>query len=211
MKLTKYMAASFALVLMMICGVNAKAQTLSADALSIAPGEEKETAFNFTNDAEKQWHGFSIYVNIRERLNYVAANEDGEWAIFGDQNAKHLTSAEIRKSDAQAMSVSMAHKTKALVDGVLFTIKVKADETLAANATIKLTDIVFASSTGDIDVADVTVDVTRAEATAINEVNTEAATAEIFNVAGVQQKTLKNGQVNILRDVNGKITKVFKK
>ena len=67
------------------------------------------------------------------------------------------------------------------------------------------------NNNGVIDVADVTVDVTRAEATAINEVNTEAATAEIFNVAGVQQKTLKNGQVNILRDVNGKITKVFKK
>ena len=67
------------------------------------------------------------------------------------------------------------------------------------------------NNNGVIDVADVTVDVTRAEATAINEVNAEAATAEIFNVAGVQQKTLKNGQVNILRDVNGKITKVFKK
>ena len=99
MKFTKYMAASFALVLMMICGVNAKAQTLSADALSIAPGEEKEIAFNFTNDAEKQWPGFSLYVNLPEGLTYVAANEDGEWAIFGDQNAKHLTSAEIRKCD----------------------------------------------------------------------------------------------------------------
>lgn len=205
--------AQLTVAMLVFFGISASAQKLSfePEALQIAPGSEAEVTINFAIDAEKAWSGFNFYVVLPEGLSYVA-DESGQVAVFGGANPEHIVLAKLSTKNEKKLTLGLSSMDFLPMNDDKVTFKVKADESLAASSQIKITDILFLkSSTDGIYCDDVVYDVTRAEATAINEVNAEAATAEIFNVAGVQQKSLKNGQVNILRDVNGKITKVFKK
>ena len=136
--------AQATMALLMFASVSAHAQTLTFDSESyaIAPGAEKEITVSLVSDADKTYATFDLLVDAPEGLSYVVVNEHDEYAIFGEQNPKHMTNAAVSASNNQQLVIGMNHKNRALVDGPLFTFKVKADDTFAGG-TIKLINILF--------------------------------------------------------------------
>lgn len=214
MKLKNNMTAIVLVALLMSFGINAAAQKISfsPEALTIASGEEATVTMKYTLEEGKGYSSFSYYVVLPEGLSYVAS-ETGKWATFGDKNPDHGTHAMVSSKNSQKLLLAMDNaEFKPLVDDSI-TIKVKADESLAASSQIKLTDIVFAiDDVQGVYCDDLTFDVTRGIPTAISGLEAgTAGTAEIYSLSGVRQRTFVKGHVNIIRNTNGKTAKVLSK
>ena len=204
--------AQATMALLMFAGVSAHAQTLTFDSESyaIAPGEEKEITVSLVSDADKTYATFDLLVDAPEGLSYVVVNEYDEYAIFGEQNPKHMTNAAVSASNNQQLVIGMNHKNRALVDGPLFTFKVKADDTFAGG-TIKLINILFCNSTTDYKYLDeVSVMVEKAEPTAISNVELGTKAEKVYSLSGAERKAAVKGQLNIIRNADGTVTKVLK-
>lgn len=205
--------AQATMALLMFAGVSANAQTTltpAAESLSIAPGEEKEVTVNFVNDAEKLWSGVQLTVNIPEGLSYAFANEYDEYAEFGSQNSKHNTYANVMSENSQQMAVLISHTSRALADGPLFTIKVKAADNFAGG-TITFTDIiVIKTATDKITLDNFSLPVEKAEPTAISNVELGTKAEKVYSLSGAERKAAVKGQLNIIRNADGTVTKVLK-
>lgn len=204
--------AQATMALLMFAGVSAHAQTLTFDSESyaIAPGAEQEITVSLVSDADKTYTTFDLLVDAPEGLSYVVVNEYDEYGIFGEQNPKHMTNAAVKQSNNQQLVIGMTHQTRALVDGPLFTFKVKADDTFAGG-TIKLINILFGNSTTDYKyLDDVSVMVEKAEPTAISNVELGTKAEKVYSLSGAERKAAVKGQLNIIRNADGTVTKVLK-
>lgn len=130
----------------MAAAQDANPEKLSVEPVTVTAGEETEVTVNYESEVERS--GFQIDVILPEGLSFVKAmNEDEEEVVMtlGSSATKtHQASEGISKENPQQLTLVVFDlKKKALKNGVLFTFKVKADETLPETSEIKFERIKF--------------------------------------------------------------------
>lgn len=173
------------------CGVAAKAQTVTVEPLSIAPGEEKEIAFVYTEGANIQ-SSFAVDIYLPEGLKFVVTkdvDEDGEEISYiARKGDALLASHDIHEADhGDFLRVAVIHlKGKAMKNGTMIYVKVAADESLADESEIKFTGVQLSSTAieNDVEIPDFTCKVTKNTSTGIEGVAAAKENAPAYNLGG---------------------------
>ena len=197
----------------MAFAANADAQELvTVDKVTIAPGETKEIAVNYTYEAKRL--SCEAHITLPEGLSYVPYNiynEDDEeyvqsYAKKGTAcKSGHALSEKL--TDAQHLSVvvaSMQQQEFKTAGGSLFTFQVKADENIADNTQIDMKVMLSL----DQDYRIIAVPVEKDQTTGISSVEAANGASEVFDAAGVRKSSASKG-LNIIRTA-GKTIKVVK-
>lgn len=130
----------------MAAAQEANPEKLTVEPVTVVAGEETEVTVNYESEVERS--GFQVDVILPEGLSFVKAmNEDEEEVVMtlGSSATKnHQASEKISEDNPQKLTLVVFDlKKKALKNGVLFTFKVKADESLAETSEIKFERIKF--------------------------------------------------------------------
>ena len=211
MNICKKIGAALMMVLM-ASSVSAQNAELTIDPVNIAPGEEAEIVVNYKGDmpfANIQMditlpEGLSFveqeYVNADDEIEYVYALKGT--ALYSTHNLMY----KFRDETQKVMRFLIAHTANKGVknEGSLFSIKVKADESLADASEIGFSTVIFSGmQNGELfgaDIEDFTVAVTKSTPTAISGIEANAEKVQSFNLAG--QKVSANAKG--IRIQNGK-------
>ena len=158
-------------------------EKLTVEPITIVSGEEAEVVVNYESAVERS--GYQIDIILPEGLSFVKAlNEDDEEEAItlGSSALKAHAKVEYFRSDAHLRLTVFHAGEKNLKDGVLFSFKVKADDSLAETSEIKFERIEF---NGGKELDSFTCTVTKSQATGISEALVAGSESEIiYNMAG---------------------------
>lgn len=175
------------------------AQTMSVEPITVAPGEE--TTFTLNYESETPYSSFLIDVILPEGLSYVEIEDydaDGEpYKAQAHRGSALLAShnyAELFKDEAKKhIRIMVAHGSLKNMknSGSLLEFKVLADESLAENSEILITNIQLSGVDGnmnqiDAQLADILVPVTKGTPTAISGIEANSENAASYNLGGVK-------------------------
>lgn len=190
---------------------NADAQEfLSAEKLTIKPGETKEVALNYSCPSTRS--GCEVHITLPEGLSFVMqeyenADEEIEKSYAKKGKACYSSHGIAESLKEQTLSVVIFELSKKNLrnDNVLLTVLVKAAEDIANNSEISVKYLFE-------DPSDVyqtfTVAVQKDAATGISSVETANSEVEVYDAAGVRKASAGKG-LNIIRTA-GKTIKVVK-
>ena len=197
----------------MAFAANASAQeSVTVDKVTIAAGETKEVAVNFSYEPKQL--SCEAHITLPEGLTFVQYNEynedDEEYKQFYAKKGTacksgHAVSEKLH--DDQRLSVvvaSMQQQEFKTAGGSVFTFQVKADENIAESSQINI-KMMFSI---DEDYRYISVPVQKDTATGISSVETANGAAEVYDAAGVRKASATKG-MNIIRTA-GKTIKVVK-
>ena len=214
MKIFSSISKSLVAVAMLFGTVSASfAQKMSVEPLTVAPGEE--ATFTLDYETETSYSSFLIDVILPEGLSYVEIEDfdaDGEpYKAHAKRGTALLAShnyIELMKDEAQKhIRIMVDHGTLKNMknSGSLLEFKVLADENLADNSEIVITNIQLSGVDEnmhqiDAQLSDVVVPVIKGTPTGINGIEANSENAASFNLAG--QKVSANAKG--IRIQNGK-------
>lgn len=200
MKMFNTISKSLVAVAMLFGAITASnAQTVSVDPVTVAPGEEATFTLNY--ESETPYSVFIIDVILPEGLSYVEIEDydadDEPYKAFAKKGTallkSHSYEQKIKDDANKHIRIFVDHSSlKNLKDGSLLEFKVLADENLADNSEILITNIQFSGViTGTMDqidaqLDDIIVPVTKGTPTGISNVETSVENAASFNLGGVK-------------------------